>query len=251
MEYIYFFIFIVANALVVYFTVNIKRVAQNDADILQNRDKEYESEKGKNLATKEDIEEITQKIEQVKAEISFRSQWEQEHIVQREKRLENILYLAQKISMTLNKIVVLSKNAHNVDDLFHIINEVNDDSVELTHEGNLILVDYKYFKELTKVSKLVDNATLYAGELSCLANNIANALQASEMFKNMALEEKDDKTAAGAAKKSVLMISQVNDYLNSPLKYKELTKTAINEYILWFEQKKGDGSLLQYRIKQN
>ena len=54
-----------------------ERIGKNNADILQNREKEYESEKGKNLATKEDIEEITEKIEQVKAEISFKNQWQQ------------------------------------------------------------------------------------------------------------------------------------------------------------------------------
>lgn len=40
-----------------------KRKGENSADIDDNREKYYEAEKGKNLATKEDIEEITKSIE--------------------------------------------------------------------------------------------------------------------------------------------------------------------------------------------
>ena len=43
-----------------------EQIGKNLADIFQNREKEYEAEKGRNIATKEDIEEITEKIEQVK-----------------------------------------------------------------------------------------------------------------------------------------------------------------------------------------
>ena len=41
-----------------YLSSAAKRLGENNADILKNRKKEYESEKGKNLATKEDIAEI-------------------------------------------------------------------------------------------------------------------------------------------------------------------------------------------------
>ena len=43
-----------------------KRKGENAADIDDNREKFYEAEKGKNLATKEDIEEITKSIEKDK-----------------------------------------------------------------------------------------------------------------------------------------------------------------------------------------
>ena len=39
-----------------------KRKGENAADIDDNREKFYEAEKGKNLATKEDIEQITKSI---------------------------------------------------------------------------------------------------------------------------------------------------------------------------------------------
>lgn len=35
-----------------------EQIGKNLADIFQNREKEYEAEKGRNIATKEDIEEI-------------------------------------------------------------------------------------------------------------------------------------------------------------------------------------------------
>ncbi len=43
-----------------------KRKGENAADIDDNREKYYEAEKDKNLATKENIEQITKSIETIK-----------------------------------------------------------------------------------------------------------------------------------------------------------------------------------------
>ena len=86
MVYLYYILLLLLNLAVICLVTRIKRSAENAEDILQNREKEYEAEKGRNLATKEDIAEITQKIEQVKSEVSFVNQWKHEHIFQREKR---------------------------------------------------------------------------------------------------------------------------------------------------------------------
>lgn len=57
-----------------------------------SRKKAYNEEKGKNLATKEDIDEITEIIESVKNEISFESQRKHTFIEQRTNRFVNVLY---------------------------------------------------------------------------------------------------------------------------------------------------------------
>ena len=58
------------QALLLWLVAFSKRKGENAADIDDNREKYYEAEKGKNLATKEDIEQITKSIEQIKNEIS-------------------------------------------------------------------------------------------------------------------------------------------------------------------------------------
>lgn len=226
-----------------------EQIGKNLADIFQNRDKEYESEKGRNLATKEDIEEITQKIEQVKAEISFKNQWKHEHIQKREERLIRILHLANKISMAQNRIIIKSRNAYNVEKLFGLIDEIDTYAVELTNEGNMLIADFTQFREIDPATKLTDTAVLYAAELSYLANNVANSLQGSDFFKNRALE-KEDAASVKEMQNSILMNQQAQNYVTAPLKYKDATKEAIKNYILWLEQLYGKGVIANYQISE-
>lgn len=226
-----------------------EQIGKNMADILQNRKKEYESEKGRNLATKEDIEEITQKIEQVKAEVSFQNQWQHDHIQKREERLIKILNLANKIVMSQNRILIMSRNAYNVDRLFAMIDEIDSYAVELAHEGNMLVVDYRQFKDIRPATHLVDIAAKYAGELGCLANNVANSLQGSDFFKNRALE-KETATSKQEMQNSLAMIVQAQNYVSAPLNYKDQMTKAINDYILWLEQLYGKGVLVNYNITE-
>ena len=53
---------LIGEMVCIYLANMARRIGVNNADILQNRAKEYEAEKGKNLATKEDITEITKKV---------------------------------------------------------------------------------------------------------------------------------------------------------------------------------------------
>lgn len=227
----------------------MKQTGKNAADISQNRDKEYESEKGRNLATKEDIEEITEKIEQVKSEISFKNQWEHDHIKKREERLIHILHLVNKIMMAQNRIIIKSRNAFNVTALFELIDEIDSYAVELSDVGNMLLIDYHQFKDITPATHLVEIAAKYAAELGCLANNVANSLQGSEFFKNRALE-REDASSKDALTKSMLMNQQAQAYITQPLQYKEPTDKAQNDYILWLEQLYGKGVIAHYNITE-
>lgn len=74
------------------------------ADILNQRKLAYEGEKGKNLATKEDIAEITKQIETVKEEVSFVSQRKKDYVVERKRHLLNLLYYTEKISNGQNSL---------------------------------------------------------------------------------------------------------------------------------------------------
>lgn len=71
MEVIAFVLLLVTDIFICFLLNFTRKVSENNADILQNQKKYYESEKGKNLATKEDIEEITRKVEEVKTEVSL------------------------------------------------------------------------------------------------------------------------------------------------------------------------------------
>lgn len=226
-----------------------EQIGKNMADIFPNREKEYESEKGRNLATKEDIEEITRKIEQVKAEITFKNQWKHDHIKKREERLARILYLAKKIALSENRIFIMSHNSYNVEKLFGIIEEINSYSVDLSMESNMMIVDYHQFKDIKPAIDLVDVSLKYAGELSALANNVACALQGSDVFRNKALEN-EYLTQGEEMKNALILQKQAQDYVNDPMNYKAPMKQAINKYTVWLEELYGKGVIINYEITE-
>ena len=69
---------IVILGIICFYQTYIKKIVS----IITSREESYESEKGKNIATKEDIEEITSKMESIRVEISFEAQ-------RRNKSIEN------------------------------------------------------------------------------------------------------------------------------------------------------------------
>ena len=84
----------------------LKRHVQRIADLVTERDLSYESEKGKNLATKEDIEEITKKVEEVKTEVSLSKQQKYDSILEQKQLLVDLLNDATIITQAQNKLLL-------------------------------------------------------------------------------------------------------------------------------------------------
>lgn len=221
-----------------------KQYAKKFADLLFQRDLAYEAEKGKNIATKEDIQEITQKIEEVKSEISFRKQWEHDLINKREQRLINILTISHKISMTYNHILLMAGNSQQASKLLDLVEELNNDALQLTTEGNLMVVHYSEHKQIHEATTLVDTAVKYAAELACLANNAAVNILASEEFKKRALESIGE-SSKDAMENAMSLANSAKQLPTKPLQFKKPTEEAINAYIFWLEKLYGDGSILK------
>lgn len=93
----------------------------------------YESEKGKNLATKEDIEDITRKIESVKE--SYNKALE-DHKIELQKEFESHKYI-QSLCHTLdNKLLSLVSTCLNAD-VSNVIDEHTDDDKLISNTKNL------------------------------------------------------------------------------------------------------------------
>lgn len=249
MVYLYYILLLLLNIFIICFIARIKRSAENTEDILQNREKEYEAEKGRNLATKEDIAEITQKIEQVKSEVSFVNQWKHEHIFQREKRLIDILRKAEIINHAIDEIILLSHNSNRIEKLYDLIDELNDLIVDITIDGDMILVDYSKIINIDSVTNLVDNAVLYAKELSVLSHNVSDTLsregKINSWFKNgIDLDS--------TMKLEIIIESQqkAKDLVLSELKYKKPIEHAIKNYIFWLKELNDLDALSFYNINE-
>lgn len=249
MIYLYYILLLLLNIAVICFVTRIKRSAENAEDILQNREKEYEAEKGRNLATKEDIAEITQKIEQVKYEVSFVNQWKHEHIFQREKRLIDILRKAEIVNHAIDEILLLSHNSNRYEKLYDLIDRLNILVVDIVTDSDMILVDYSKMRDIDEVTKLTDVAVLYAKELSVLAHNVADDLYVAEQFKKLA-SQKDYNDANEYLKVVCDRKDAALKKLEKELYYKEPMKKAIQNYILWLKKLNDIDALSYYNIKE-
>lgn len=155
--------------------------------------------------------------------------------------------------MAQNRILVMARTAYNVNKLFDMVEELHTYAVDLSHEGNLLIVGFRNLQDINPATHLVDTLARYAGELSCLANNVANLLQGSDTYKGMALDGKDS-TIAGAENSLRLSLSltkQAQELTMKPLQFKEDSSKAIEEYILWLEKKYGEGKLSIYKVEDN
>ena len=111
-----------------------KRKGENAADIDDNREKYYEAEKGKNLATKEDIEQITKSIENIKNKISYENLRKHNAIQEREKRFLNVLHIAESIQMQQAIVYFSMYQVENASVMTNAIKDTNQLLMELNHE---------------------------------------------------------------------------------------------------------------------
>jgi hypothetical protein len=223
--------------------------AKNVADIQQNASKEYQAEKGKNLATKEDIHEITRAMEAVKSEISLANQWKKDHINLREQRLIELLRYAELIDMSYHKIVVMSKSEYNASRLFELIDELSNDMLEVTHLGNLIIVDNNNIKDLMPISTLVTTLNKYALELVTLANNIAVSHKAIISLTDNAMKKYGSQEALDSLRNVVKVQNTIKKFIEAPLQFKDASNNAIKSYTIWLSNMYKSDILIDYPMR--
>ena len=233
--------FIVEVIILLLLSYLIYRV-KNWADIDDACDKEYETAKGKNLATKEDIEEITMQIERVKSEISFESQQKKEFVVERKKHLLNILYYVEKILYAQTRLFLYGRNHNDASKLYMLNDELNSCLLEMTHESHVILAEFYGLDGIDSLTKLVDDATILVAEIVYVSHNLANAISGYQMFLKQA--EKDPQ----AINHAKITFQQIEKYQNEPIKNREIVEKDINEYIVWLNGLFDKGLNFNYKL---
>lgn len=143
----------------------------NTAQIEDARKIQYEYKKGEDLATKEDIKEITAQIETVKNEISFENQRKHEFVKERINRLLNILYLTEKLNEYQSILLYTLYDFNSSERLISLIEKINDTLLSLIHECRTAYVTIND-KDLTSIiSDLMNTAQDYALYMCYIASN--------------------------------------------------------------------------------
>lgn len=227
---------VLGNLLSLYLSSTAKRLGENNADILQNRMKEYESEKGKNLATKEDIAEITKRVEDVKTEISFSKQKRYEQLAEQERILLGILNEASQVSQSQNKIILYLYDTSSRKRYDALVENVNDTLTRFYHLCNLAVVCVP-LDDIEDVIKELSIAVTYLGtQVNVTATNAASLVEQYNKQMDYAMNHAEVENKSTWFTASVQTKQQLEAMRNKPIDGKDVLKVAIEKYCEWLKQ---------------
>lgn len=211
------------------------------------RETSYESEKGKNIATKEDIEAITEKIETVKNEISYEKQRNHEFVKEREKRFLNILFYAEAVANAVNRLYVYGHNTNDTKRVHDLIDDIAKNALLIRHTSAVCIAAYSdIMKDNNSMTKLVDDIQFLCAELQTKANNVANNIT---MFKHMFEKTQQDTSDKDSFNNAMLIGLSNNNLLDAPLQYKDAVNEDINQYVMWLNKLYGSGLAIKYNVE--
>lgn len=227
----------------------LKRYIIHFIELQFQKDKSYQSEKGKNLATKEDIQEITANIETVKNEISYEKQRNHEFVMVREKRLLNILFYAEAVANAVNRLYVYGHNTNDVKRLHELMDDIAKNALLIRHTSSVCIAAYSdIMKDNKSMTKLVDDIQLLCAELQTKANNVANNIV---FFRQMydKIQSEEGKNNDDAFAKAMMIGWQNNQLLDEPLIYKDVVNKDIEQYLLWLNRLYMGGIAINYKVE--
>jgi len=214
-----------------------KRKGENAADIDDNREKNYQAEKGKNLATKEDIEQITKSIETIKNEISYENLRKHNAIQERERRFLNVLHIAECIQMQQAMVFYSMYQVENASVMNNAIKETNKLLMELNHEYRLIISSYNDINSLQNLSTLVEHLRPYAVEICVAATNAASYMIGWRNYMEIFMQNSDGSIKTTALQQATINKNSLDQY-RGELVFEEKDKVvnAISDYVVFLSR---------------
>lgn len=237
MQLILIFVLLLGELACIYLVFHTQQIAKNNADILQNREKEYEAEKGKNLATKEDIEDITKKVEEVKTAVSFSKRKKYEQLAEQEKNLVNILYEATIIFQSSNKLILYLYDTSTREKCDTLVESVNDALTRFYHLCNLTIVSISVEEFERVIGNLTNAVTNLGRNVSIVATDAANLVEQFNKQFNYALHQTNTAQSKQLwMENSLKTKKQMEAMREKPIEGIEQLKTAIDNYCAWLKQ---------------
>lgn len=237
LEIIIIILVILFETCCVYLHYRTKKTAENNADILQNRAKEYEAEKGRNLATKEDIEDITKKVEEIKIEVSLAQQQKYNLLIEQKQLLIDILNDTTKITQAQNKLLLYLYDTSSRKRLDELVEYISNTLTHFYHLCNLVRVTVP----IENIDKHIENlsviVTLYGSHISVTATNAASIVEQFNNEFDYALHQAstvEDKTTW--MQRSVTTKQKIEDMRNRANPYRDEMQGEVEKYLAWLKQ---------------
>lgn len=226
-----FVLLILGEIACIYVAAHTKAIAKNNAEILQNRKKEYEAEKGKNMATKEDIEEITKKVEEMKTAVSLSKQNEYDVKLAQERILLGILEDATKVSICYIRMHVYLNDISSRVRLDSLVENVHDILLHFRFLCNQALISIHVDGIDGVIENLVNAVIDDCGQVSVTATEAAILIDKYNdslgFVKNPALSEEHRKIWIKSLSESK---EQIEEIKKRPVTEQEILLSAIRDY---------------------
>ena len=184
--------------------------------------------------TKDDIEEITKSIEQIKNEISYENLRKHNAIQERERRFLNVLHIAESMQMQQVLVFYSMYQVENVAAMTEAIKKTNELMVELNHEYRLIIASYKDTNALQNLTDLIKHLRPYGTEICVAATNAASYMTSWKGFMDMFVQNSDSAVRALALQQATTNKNELNQYReNIELEVKDNVVNAISDYVVF------------------
>lgn len=251
MDIVLLVLILVMQACLLWIGAFSKRKGENTADIDDNREKFYEAEKGKNLATKEDIEQITKSIEKIKNEISYENLRKHNAIQERERKFLNVLHIAESIQMQQALVFYSMYQVENAKIMTDSIKETNKLLMELNHEYRLIICSFKDLKALENLDELVKHLRTYAMEICVAASNAASFMTSWRSFMDMFMQNADNSIKTTAMQQAAINKNGLDEYREKlTFNEKDNVINAISDYVVFLSKLFSVDFNINYEVPQ-
>lgn len=223
---------VIATLLTYFAYPYMRKRAEDIAARKSAKDMEYQREKGKNAATKEDIKEITEKIEEVKSEISFANQRKYEKIVELEKCLLDIAYYSNLIGNMGSMLYAYHTNQSDRTKVDKFLEDLNGYQANLIYCKCRATISIEDEDMKNTIEILIKHMSAYSAELSAKAANAGQIMDTCERCeKNMDLFSFSDDQKI----EMMNFISEKKDELreiqDEPIKSKTDYLNAVSAYL--------------------
>lgn len=158
-----------------------KKDAQNTSDKEFAKSIAELQEQGKNTATKADIEEITEKIETVKNEISFEKQREHEFIKERTEHLLNYYQYIEEVNCLGGLLLFYLYDETAKDRLVDLQDKLGRNLSNIWHETRMINITIKDKDIESKIYEISNKVQEYSIALSTITSNAISHLSRYEL----------------------------------------------------------------------
>lgn len=215
----------------------LERHAKRTADLLTERDLAYENEKGKNLATKEDVEAITKQVEEVKSVVTLYHQKRFDQLAEQERILLEILYDATKISQSQNKIVLYFYDTSSRKRYDNLVESVNDTLAHFYHLCNIATISIPIEGIAEQVGDLSVATTNLGFQVSVAATNASSLVDQFNNQMDHAMKMADNDPSKSVWLSNGLQTKrQIESMRGKPIEGRDELNKAIEKYCEWLKQ---------------